>query len=74
MGENTSSSRMISREVGGVRMEKDRPGSRRRVLVCEQQGHFKDIKFPSPEASIGGPRCSEASTTIKVQIMKWFFS
>ena len=65
---------MISREVGGVKMKQDRPGSRRRVLVCEQQEHFEDLKFPSLEASVGGPRCSEASTTIKVQIMKWFLS
>ena len=52
-------------------MAKDRRGSRRRVLVCEQ--HFEDIKFPSSGASICGLRCFEASTTIKVQIMKWFF-
>ena len=38
---------MISREVGGGRMAKDRRGSRRRVLVCEQQEHFEDVKFPS---------------------------
>ena len=70
MEENTSSSPMITREVWGVRMANDRRGSRRRVLVCGQQEHFEDKKFSSSEASICGPRCFEASRTIKVQVMK----
>ena len=44
-------------------MAKDRRGSRRRVLLCEQQEHFKDIKFTSSGASICRLRCFEASMT-----------